>query len=184
MTVAAKPTGSARRWFAGFLRNLSGAAAVEMALIFPVFGYVAINVFDFGTYTYAKMQTDLAAQEAVGTARNLCNTTALLPATTNCGATLTTKMLAAAQSTSLGTGVTLGTPDEGYYCATTAGVLTAITGTPPATCTTTVPGSTSAPGDYISVKASYTYVSLFPGATVASVLLPGAITQTAWMRLQ
>ena len=193
MTVAAKSTGSARRWCAGFLRNFSGAAAAEMALIFPIFGYVGINVVDFGMYTFAKMETDLAAQEAVGVVRNLCNSSSLLPATnpaTHCNASLTTKMLAAAQSTSLGTAVTLNTPTEAYYCATTAGALVqvaAVTATPPTNCSsgyTGAPsGSTSAPGDYINVQASYTFVSLFPSATLANAL-HSPITQTAWMRLQ
>jgi len=181
--------GSVRRWLHAFMRSASGAAAAEMALIFPIFGYVGINVVDLGTYTFAKMETDLAAQEAVGTVRDLCYNSALLPATNpsgHCDAALTSKMLAAAQSTSLGAAVTLNTPTEGYYCATTAGALTlvaAVTATPPATCTATVTGSTSAPGDYISVTASYTYVSVFPNATVSS-LLPSSITRTAWMRLQ
>jgi len=186
--------GSVRRWLHAFMRSASGAAAAEMALIFPIFGYVGINVVDLGTYTFAKMETDLAAQEAVGTVRDLCYNSALLPATNpsgHCDAALTSKMLAAAQSTSLGSAVTLNTPTEAYYCATAAGALgtppgtpvAAVTATPPTTCSGTVTGSTSAPGDYIYVTASYTYVSVFPGATIAS-LLPSSITRTAWMRLQ
>lgn len=185
MTVAAKPIGLARRWLRLFMRSVSASAAAEMALIFPFFGYIGINVVDFGMYTFAKMETDLAAQAAVSEARNLCNTSALLPATTNC-ATLTANMLAAAQSTSLGAAVTLNAPTEGYYCANTAGTLILINPQNQSTCSGTVPGSISAPGDYIYVQASYTYVSLFPSATIVTSiphLLPSPITRTAWMRL-
>jgi len=194
VTVAAKSTGSARHWLGAFMRSVSGSAAAEMALIFPIFGYVAINVFDFGTYAYAKMETDAAAQAAVGEVRNLCTTTAQLPATTKCSAaytnstTPTAAITNAARSTSLGTGVTIQSTAEGYYCATAAGALIPAHSSSDANCslTTGAPStSTSAPGDYISITVSYTYVSVFPGATVATPpLLPSPITRTAWMRLQ
>ena len=172
-----------------FLRDERGSAAVEMALCFPIFGYIILNIMDFGVFAFAQMQTEVAAQMAVDAARNLCNSSSLLPATgssANCGSTVTSTMTAAAQSTSLGTNVSIGTPAEGYYCANSSGTLVsvaAITATPPATCATVVSGSTSAPGDYISVTASYTFTPFAPGLAIAATL-PGTITKTAWMRLQ
>lgn len=171
------------------LEDRRGSAAVEMALCLPIFGFAILNVMDFGVYAFARTQTEFAAQVAVGTARNVCNSATLLPATgasARCGSTLTTQMIAAAQSTTLGTAVTLGTPAEGYYCASATGTLVsvaAIGGTPPATCASVVAGSTSPPGDYISVTASYAYSPFAPGLTIASQL-PRNIQQTAWMRLQ
>ena len=173
----------------GFLRDTSGAAAVEMALCFPILGYVGLSVMDFGMYAFAQMQTETAAQMAVSAARSLCNAPGLLPATgsgAKCGSSVTTTMTAAAQDTTLGTSVSIGTPAEGYYCANSSGTLVsvaAITATPPATCATVVSGSTAAPGDYISVTASHAFSPFAPGVSIAS-LLPGTITQTAWLRLQ
>ena len=159
-----------------------------MALCLPIFGYGALNLMDYGMYAFAQTQTEIAAETAVDAARNLCNSSSLLPATgasAKCGANLTTQMTAAAQGTSLGTGVTIGTPSEGYYCANTGGTLmsvAAINAAPPSTCSQVVAGSISAPGDYISVTASYTYTAFAPGLTIAA-LFPGTIQQTAWMRL-
>ena len=168
-----------------FFRDIRGSAAAEMALVLPLLGFIFINVADFSLYLYSKMQVDLAAQEAVGAARVLCDTAAELPATTSC-ATLTTKMLAAAQTTSLGSNVTIGAPSEAYYCANSAAELTqvaAIGTSVPATCAGTIATSTAKPGDYISVTASYPFSSVFPGASVAAIL-PATIQRTAWLRLQ
>lgn len=184
MIRSSRPT---RRWMRLF-RDKRGSAAVEMALCFPIFGYVVLNIMDYGVYASAQTQAESAAEAAVGAARNLCNSAALLPATgslARCGSTLTSQMTAAAQATTLGTAVTIGTPTEGYYCANAGGTLVsvaAINVTPPATCAQVVSGSTSAPGDYISVTASYTYTPSAPGMAIAA-LLPTTIQQTAWMRL-
>ena len=158
-------------------------------MILPGIAFVLLNVVDLSSYIWTKMQVDLAAHEAVGAARVLCDTAAELPATVKCGATtLSNAMTAAAQSTTLGTGVSLvsANTDERYYCATAAGVLTQValaSGTPPANCSATVAGSTSAPGLYIKATASRAFTPVFPGASVAS-LLTTPITRTAWLRLQ
>ena len=168
------------------LKDCGGAAAAEMALVLPGIAFIALNVVDLSTYVYEKMQLDLAAQEAVGAARVLCDTAAELPAKSNCGSTLTSTMTAAAQSTSLGTAVTITATGEVYNCADSTGTFVQVANydaTPPATCTASVSGSTSAPGDYISATASYAYVPLFPGASVASALTT-PITRTAWLRLK
>jgi Flp pilus assembly protein TadG len=182
--------GSRRRdLIARLMADRSGSAAVEMALWFPVIGFVSLNVMDLGVYTFSRMQTELAAQAAVGVARNVCSTDAQLPATSpanHCSSTLVAQMTAAAQATSLGANVALGTPTEGFYCANTAGnlvLVAAANATPPANCSGTVTGSTSAPGDYISVTATYAYAPFAPGITIMSALSVN-IQQTAWMRLK
>jgi Flp pilus assembly protein TadG len=169
-----------------FWRDCRGGAAAELALVLPVLAYVALNVTDLSVYIYSKMQVELAAQEAVGAARSSCNTAALLPVTQNCTGYANT-MLTAAQTTSLGTAVTLPSTSEKYYCATSSGTFNATytynLGSQPANCSTAIAGSTAPPGDYIQATASYPFASLFPGATVASAL-PSPITRTAWMRVQ
>jgi Flp pilus assembly protein TadG len=168
------------------LKNCEGAAAAEMALILPGIAFIALNVVDLSIYVYEKMQLDLAAQEAVGAARVLCDTFAKLPAKTNCGSTLLDTMSTAAQSTSLGSAVTITGTSEVYNCADASGNFVQVadyTGTPPATCSAAVSGSTSAPGDYISATVTYAFAPLFPGASVASVLTT-PMTRTAWLRLK
>ena len=172
------------------LRNRSGTAAAEMALIFPVVGFITLNVVDFATFAYSKMQVDLAAEQAVGFARATCikeENEAVLEAGT-CGTTYSAEIASAAQQTTLGTDVTLvGTPGEKYYCANDSGELKetdeAPPTPPPADCSGIVTGSTTAPGSYISATISYTYTPIFPGVSIASYLST-AITSTAWMRLQ
>jgi Flp pilus assembly protein TadG len=173
---------SLRRLF----RDCSGAAAAELALVLPGIAFIALNVVDLGTYVYEKMQVGLAAQEAVGAARVLCDTAAELPATPNCGGTLASTMLGAAQTTSLGNAVTITATTEVYNCADATGTFVQVANydeTPPDDCSGAVSGSTSAPGDYISATVSYDYTPLFPGASVASALST-PITRTAWLRLK
>lgn len=170
----------------GVWTDRRASAATEMALVLPGIAFILLNVVDLGVYIYTRMQVDLAAQEAVGAARVLCDTAAKLPATTNCGGTLSSTMTTAAQNTTLGSNVTLGSASEAYYCADSSGTLVQVAtanATPPANCSTILSGSTSKPGDYISVTASYTFTPVFPGASVAS-LMPATIQRTAWMRLQ
>jgi Flp pilus assembly protein TadG len=169
-----------------FWRDCRGGAAAELALVLPALAYIVLNVTDLSVYIYSKMQVDLAAQEAVGAARSSCNTAALLPATQHCTGYAAT-MLAAAQTTSLGSAVTLTGATEKYYCADSTGAFsttyTYAIGKQPATCSAAITGSTAPPGDYIQATVSYPFISVFPGASIASVL-PSPITRTAWMRLQ
>lgn len=168
------------------LRDCRAAAASELALILPGAAFIVLNIVDVSAYIYTKMQVDLAAHEAVGAARVLCDTAAELPATVNCGSTLSSTMTAAAQTTSLGNGVTLSGTTEKYYCANSGGTLVevaAANATPPATCTATVSGSTSVPGIYIQTTASRAYSPVFPGATVVAAF-PATIARTAWLRLK
>lgn len=168
------------------LRDSRAAAAAELALILPGVAFILLNVVDLSVYIYTKMQVDLAAHEAVGAARVLCDQASELPATVNCGSSLGTTMTSAAQSTTLGTSVTIASTAEKYYCANSGGTLVEVAAadaTPPTTCTGTVSGSTSAPGIYIQTTASRAFSPVFPGASVAA-FLPATITRTAWMRLK
>lgn len=167
------------------LRDSRASAAAEMALVLPLIAFIILNVVDLGIYIYTKMQVDLAAQEAAGAARVLCDTAAELPATINCSAVNAT-MLSAAQTTSLGSSVSLGAPTEAWYCANSSAVLmqvAAIGGAVPANCSGIVATSTAKPGEYLAITASYTYTPVFPPASVVAVL-PAAVQSTAWMRLQ
>ncbi len=170
-------------WLARFGIDTRASAAAEMAMIFPIVGFVTMNVVDLATYMYSKMQVDLAAQQAAGIVRSLCTN----PAPANCGTTYLNQMKSAAQQTTHGTAVTVvGSPTESYYCANTGGTLVLVAtppATPPATCAATVSGSTSRPGSYIGVPTTFTYHATFPGFSVASYL-SSTIQSTAWIRLQ
>lgn len=170
-------------WLARFGIDTRASAAAEMAMIFPIVGFVTMNVVDLATYMYSKMQVDLAAQQAAGIVRSLCTN----PAPANCGTTYLNQMKSAAQQTTLGTAVTVvGSPTESYYCANTSGTLVLVATpptAPPATCAATVSGSTSRPGSYIGVPTTFTYHATFPGFSVASYL-SSTIQSTAWIRLQ
>jgi Flp pilus assembly protein TadG len=179
-----------------FWRDRRAAAAAEMALVLPAIAYIALNITDIGIYAYSRMQVDLAAQAAAGAARVLCNTSAPnreLPAQLFC-AGLDPAIVAAVQTTSLGSRVSLTTTsgtihsNEAWYCASSTGQLQPsggypISSAPPDDCSGVISGSTTPPGDYISVTASYSFVPVFPGISVAS-LLPATITRTAWIRLK
>lgn len=176
----------------GFLRDTGGAAMAEFVLWLAVVTVPLLSVVDLGVYAFQKMQLDLASQASVQTAWRLCDTPAKLPATQNCTG-LASAMTVAAQSTSLGTAVTVasGSPVEGYYCTNTSNVLQAVSstwtvgGTPPAKpadCSAAVATSTTAPGEYIKVTVKYTFVPVFNGVSLAS-FVAGEKTRSAWMRL-
>jgi len=183
--------------FRRFLGDSKGAAAAEFVLWLGLLIIPMASAVDVGIYAFQKMQVEMASQAAVQAAWKACDTAGKLPATktaTNCGADLTTTITTAAQSTSLGTGVTIasGSPVEGYYCTAADNTLqlvgaTGVIGSPPTkpspfTCATVVAGSTIAPGDYLQVTVSYSYAPVFSGVSIAE-LLTTPITKTAWTRL-
>lgn len=178
---------------ARFIRETKGAAAVEFVLWLAVLVLPLLNAVDLGIYVFQKMQLQMAAQAASHAVWRSCDRSTKLPAVTNCSG-LATTILTAAQSTTLGTAVTVvsGSPTEGYYCINSAGALVAVgtTGTlgsaptkpSPFTCATQVSGSTTAPGDYVQVTVSYPYEPVFGNVSMAS-LLTTPITKTTWMRM-
>jgi len=160
-----------------------GVAAVEFGL-FAIFLSLALaNVADVSIYIYQRMQAENATQAGVQAAWKACDASHL-PATTNCPG-LTTAVQNAVKSTSLGTSVALvsGSPSEGYYCVNASNALQYVSNvsSKPADCTAAGMPSLQ-PGDYIQVQTTFSYVSLFPGLSVASTFAT-PINRTAMMRL-
>jgi len=165
------------------LVDTRGVAASEMVLVLPMVAFITLNVVDLATYMYSKMQVDLAAQQAVGVVRQLCTATPAPPGS-SCNAEYSTQMTDAAQKTALGAAVTLvgARTKEDRYCADTDGKLE-LAGASDRDCSGAIAGSTAAPGTYLSVQSSYAFSSVFPQASIAS-LLGSPITSTAWIRLK
>lgn len=161
-----------------------GAAAAEFALVLTLLTIPILNVVDLAVYSWDKMQVDNAAQVAVQAAWATCDTTAKLPATINCSG-LSAAVTMAAQSTRLGTGITVTSTTEDYYCVNTStNVLDTVgtfPGTKPANCGS-VGSASDKPGDYVLITVSYTYAPVFSAVSIASALTT-PITRTARMRL-
>lgn len=160
-----------------------GAAAVEFALVLSLLIVPILNVVDFAMYGWDRMQVDNAAQIASQAAWATCIPPTYLPAQTNCSG-MSSAVTTAAQSTSLGTGVTVTSTTENYYCLNNSNVLVTVgtyPGTKPGDCSS-VGSASDTPGEYVKVTVSYTYTPLFPAVSIASVLA-SPIVRTAWMRL-
>jgi Flp pilus assembly protein TadG len=179
-----------------FLNDRLGAAAVEFVLWCAVLVVPILSAIDIAYYAYQRMQVDLAAHAAAQAAFHSCDPMTQLPAASKCNSVVS-NITAAAQSTSLGTSVTLASPPtEGYYCANNANQLvlmgtlvpiiqdggTGPTVPNPFTCSGVVSGSTSIPGDYITVTVTHNFTPIFVGISVAN-LLSAQIHRTVWMRL-
>lgn len=181
-----------------FCRGEQGTAATEMMLWTGLMMMPIANAVDLGLYMYQRMQVETAANAAVSAAWHDCNPTAATPAPppaiTTCKAAVSsviTDMQTAAQSTSLGTAVSLPTANisEGYYCADSSGALVLMTqiGTaanPPKSNPSipNCPGATTPAGDYIFATVTFTYTPLLSNASILS-LIGGTTSRTAWMRL-
>jgi Flp pilus assembly protein TadG len=180
--VALKQFSSLWSLFQGYCTNRRGAAAAEFALTLVLLVVPVMNVVDLGVYVYDRMELENAAQSAVQVAWAQCATTGLVPATPNsyCSG-LSSAMSTAAQTSSLGSGVSVSSTTEDYCCPGASNAALScqgsVTNTSPSTCT-----SGENPGDYIFVTVSYPYSSFYPAASIAS-LLTSPITHTAWMRL-
>jgi len=184
-----------------FARGTEGAAATEFAIWVTLLTIPILNAVDVGFYSYQRMQLDTAAQMAAQAIWKTCDTAAKQPVTagSNCS-TYNTVATAAAQSTSLGTSVTIvsGTYAEAWYCGNKrTGQLqvlsNSLTGARPTACSSaggaTVPAGASMsdlasgyPGDYVSFTVRYTYSPLFSGVTITS-LLPAQMDKVVSMRV-
>jgi Flp pilus assembly protein TadG len=168
-----------RRWFG----NKAGTAIIEFALAAPILVVLLLNLFDFSVLIWSIMQTENSAQMGAQAAFKLC-VSGTPPALTNC-AGLSSAVTTAAQSTSLGTGVTVasGYPAEEFYC--TSGTTLQSVGTSPPSpydCSSATPSNPSGiPGDYIVVQVNYSYAPTFSGLSLASAQ---TLTSTAMQRLQ
>lgn len=158
----------------------SGAAAAEFAMVLLFLTVPILNVIDVGAYVYNRMELDNAAQSAVQTAWAECAPSGQVPATVNnyCPG-VTAAMTTAAQTTSMGSSVSVSSVSEDYCCPGSSGLTCqgSVATTTPTNCS-----SGLAPGDYIFATVSYSYSPLYSGVSVAS-LLTTPITRTAWMRL-
>ena len=166
------------------LSDDAGNALIEFAFVAPILVTLLLNLFDFSSLIWAKMETDYSAQIGAQAAFKSC-AGGTMPAMTNC-AGLNATVTTAAQSTSLGSNVSLasGYPTENYYCTTSGNALQSV-GTyssPPSPfdCSATGnPGVT--PGDYIVVQVTYSYTPTFSGLSLAS---SQTLTSTSLERLQ
>jgi len=165
------------------VRDTRGVASVEFAIVAVFMMTAILNAADVGSYVYQAMEVENAAQMAAQAALQNC-TAMQVPVTTACP-DFSTKITTALTSTSLGTGVALkgGSPAEAYYCVDAGNTLVQV-GTPgnkPANCVA-VGAATVAPGDYLVVTATYTYVPIMPGASVVA-FLQTPIVRRAIMRV-
>ena|SRR5579872_548636 len=172
-----------------FAHDRRGAAAVEFAFIATFLLLALFSLVDIGVYVYQRLQLENAAQMASQTAFSTCTTSYQRPVTANCSGAQAA-ITAAAQTTSLGSAVSVTSVTEGYYCVNTSGSLTLIgsTGTfgsPPTTQSSCGSGTWlngGVPGDYVAVSVSYAYSPIFGGISLAN-LLTTPMTKTTWMRV-
>jgi Flp pilus assembly protein TadG len=164
------------------LADNAGTAILEFALAAPILVVLLLNLFDFSVLIWSTMQTDYSAQMGALAAFKLC-AGGNPPALTNCTG-LSTAVTTAAQSTSLGTGVTVasGYPGEEFYCVSGTTLQSIGTSPPsPYNCSTATPPNASAPpGDYIVVNVNYSYTPTFSGLSLASA---HTLTATAMQRV-
>lgn len=190
--------------FNKFDQDTRGVAATEFVLWLAVLVFPLLNAVDLSFYVFQRMQVETAAQAAVQVAWKQCDYTKVSsPLVANCpsdasGKTVLQNMLTAAQSLSLGNGVTLTSADlkEGYFCSNGSGSLVnPVSGSSVQSSDWKVPGSLGTigkcsasglsgkiAGDYVQATVHYTYTPIFPYASIVS-LLPTTMTKTAILRL-
>src|SRR5579863_9737026 len=142
-------------WFSrvrrGYWGCQHGAAAAEFALVLTLLTIPLLNAFDIAVYVYQRMELDNAAQVAVQAAWAQCAPSGYVPATVNSNcAGLAAAMTTAANSTPLGSGVTITSTTEDYCCP---GAGTISCEGPVASTTPTNCSSGQGPGDYIFITA-------------------------------
>ena len=168
---------------AGWFACDAGNALIEFALVAPILVLLLLNLFDFSSLIWARMQTDYAAQMGAQAALKTC-AGGTLPAISNC-AGLNTAIANAIHGTSLGNGVsvTSGYPTETYYCVSGTALQSVGTySSPPSPFDCSAAGNSAVvPGDYVTVQVSYTYTPTFTGLSLAS---SQTLTSTALERLQ
>lgn len=178
---------TARKWFLhGFLAETRGAASAEFVLWLALLTVPLLSAVDIGMYAFQRMQTQIAAQAAVQYVWQKCDPNlGGVPAFSKCGDLSLANITSAAQSTSLGTNVTVSSAKEGTACPVSGDVPQWV-GTP-STAIGTAPVSAACPlgparPDYVTVTVSFAYAPFFTGVSVGG-LLTTPITQTAWMRM-
>jgi Flp pilus assembly protein TadG len=167
----------------GRLIGNAGNALIEFALVAPILVLLLLNLFDFSSLIWSRMQTDYAAQMGAQAALKTCSG-GTLPAISNC-AGLNTAITNAIHGTSLGGNVSLasGYPAETYYCVSGTALQSVGTySSPPSPFDCSAAGNSAVvPGDYVTVQVSYSYTPAFTGLSLAS---SQTMTSTALERLQ
>jgi Flp pilus assembly protein TadG len=183
-----------RRPNSKFAKDTRGSAAVEFVLWLALLIVPVLSIVDIGAYVFQKMQLQIASQAAVQFIWHTCDPNlGGVPAfsSTKCGALTLADVTTSAQSTTLGTDIIVTAVKEGGACTKADNTLTWV-GTPTTTIGSTGPtipancpsstGSTTPPGDYVSVTVSYPYKPIFKGLSVGS-LLSTPITYTSLTRM-
>jgi len=176
---------------AKFAKDRKGSAAVEFVLWLALLIVPVLSIVDIGAYVFQKMQLQIASQAAVQFIWHTCDPNlGGVPAFQKCSALTLADITTSAQSTTLGTDITVTAVKEGGACTKASNTLTWV-GTPstaigtaptiPANCPSGT-GSTTPPGDYVSATVSYPYKPIFKGLSVGS-LLTTPITYTSLIRL-
>ncbi len=182
------------------------------ALSVPIFAATDIGFYGFQTlqvHTAAQM----AAQSGWAACNGATTWPATANCNSSGGAALNTAIAAGEHSTSLGTRVTVASGWEKFMCMNSSGNLVDVSSQDgsiatkttsgvtdvdtsgndtvaklpsPADCHTVVAGSTTEPGDYISVTVHYTYHPIFKGFSVVTLLggNNAVISQTAQTRIE
>jgi Flp pilus assembly protein TadG len=142
-----RPFGTLHRLFRNALRDTGGAAAIEFAIMIPLFSLMVVSVTDIGLAVYRKMQVENAAQAGAqyAIARGF-NKTSISNAVTS--ATNSSAISASPE------------PVQFCGCPTSTGVSTVSCGT--------VCSSGAVAGTYAKVSAQATYYTLINYQIVAS----------------
>jgi Flp pilus assembly protein TadG len=195
-----------------YARSNRGAAAVEFALALFLLTIPIMNVVDLAFYAFTWMQTQNAAQMGAQAAFSNCNTSKSLPASVACyqttsanNMTLYDVVAQGVQETALNGTVKLVSNQvtDGYFCSSSANVLTQVGGLGYAYADSGTIGSspsgsdtaptdiascsgyqdtTAVPGEYIVVNVTHSYQPIFGLVSVAS-LLPSVMNATAYVRV-
>ena len=200
----------ARPW-RDYGRDTRGSAAMEFAIWLAALTAPTLGAVDVGFYGFQTLQVHNAAQMAAQAAWATCSTSAQQPATAVCnaagGAALNAAIQTGEQSTPLGSGVTMASGSEKFWCVNSSGSFVEPSGVTDGviatksgdvntaggdtagsanskTCTYGA-SSSATPGDYVVVTVQFNYRSPFKGMSVISFLNGGnaTITQTAWTRI-
>jgi Flp pilus assembly protein TadG len=165
---------SLRQLISLYLKDASGAAAVEFVIWMVALTPILLNVTDLSIYLSRGTQVGNAAQVAAQAAWAHCST----PPTSSCTNFDTYIANAISNGSSLRTAVTepSGQRAEGYYCPDPVTKALVSNGG-----SSTCPSGEKA-GYYFKLRVSYTYTPVFPAISIIS-LLPNPILRDAWIRL-
>lgn len=176
-----------------FVRDARGNAAVEFVLWLALLIVPLLSVVDVGAYVFQRMQLQIAGQAGAQYVWHMCDPNlGGVPAfnSAKCSNLSLAGVTSSVQATTLGTKVTVTGVKEGSACTKANNTLTWVgtpsiaigtAPTPLANCPSST-GSTTPPGDYVTITVSYPYRPAFTGLSVGS-LLTTPITHTSLIRM-